>query len=69
MAVRYLNASTRPLLTAIAILAGLLVLGAILSAALDGGFSAGEDASAARSAFTRRMDVLPTIVVTAPATP
>lgn len=70
MAARYLNASARPLLIIAAILAVLLVLGVILSAAPDAETFAGEHASAAaRPAFTRRMDVLPTIVVTAPATP
>lgn len=70
MAARYFNAPARPLLTGIGILAALLVAGAILSAALDVGYFAAHGASAVeRPAFTRRMDVLPPIVVTAPATP
>jgi hypothetical protein len=67
MAARYLNAPARPLLTGIAIFAVLIVLGVVLSAAFDVGKLAQHDASAVqRPLFARRMDVLPTIVVTAP---
>jgi hypothetical protein len=70
MAARYYNASARPLLTGIGILAALLMAVAVLSAVFDVGYFAAHGASAVeRPAFTRRMDVLPPIVVTAPAAP
>ncbi len=70
MAARYFNAPARLLLTSIGILAALLVAGVILSAVLDAGSFAEHPAPAVeRPAFTRRMDVLPAIVVTAPAAP
>lgn len=70
MAARYFNASARPLLTGMGILAALLVAVAVVSAVLDAGYFAVHGAAAVeRPAFTRRMDVLPPIVVTAPATP
>ena len=70
MAARYLNVPARLLLTGIGILTALLLAGVILSAVLGAGSFAGRDASAVeRPAFTRRMDVLPAIVVTAPAAP
>lgn len=70
MAARYFNAPARLLLTGIGILAALLVAGGILSAVLDVGYFAEHPASAVeRPAFTRRMDVLPTMVVTAPTAP
>lgn len=70
MAAPYLNAPARPLLTGIAILASIIVLGAILSAALDAGYFAEQHAPGVeRPSFSRRLDVLPTIVVTAPDAP
>jgi hypothetical protein len=69
MAARYLNVSARSLLTAAGVLAVVLVLCAILSAALDVGYFAAREGEAARPSFSRRMDVLPAIVVTPPVAP
>ena len=70
MAARHWNAPPRPLLTGIGLLAALLLLGVIFSAVLGaGGFAARHASGVERPIFSRRMDVLPTIVVTAPATP
>ena len=70
MAARYFNASARPGLTGIAILAAVLALCVVLSLALDADYLARQNGSAAqRPVFSRRMDVLPPIVVRPPAVP
>lgn len=67
MAARYWNVPARPLLTAAGILAAFFIFCFILATALGIGYPPGRGGSAEGPVFARRMDVLPAIVVTAPA--